>query len=219
MRCRGTAVVGLCASLALSLTACGRFQAASSVHTSTSASYTGQTLPPLATTSTLVAPGRRTNAPTPTTRAPRDRCDPPNYSTIDDPSGFRLILTIAPRQCLKHSDDFTLQLEIQNISKQPLQYDSNQSQFFDIYPEGDVSRPTWSDVSCRSREAHPPVGGPITLDPGEREVRAQATYPGSPNRSDREQCRILGGLHDAVAHLITANGSTIQSAPMPMTVS
>ena len=68
---------------------------------------------------------------------------------------------------MKKSDDFTLQLEVQNISKQPLQYDSNQSQFFDIFPEGDVSRPTWSDISCRSREAHPVTGGPITVEPGE----------------------------------------------------
>ena len=34
-----------------------------------------------------------------------------------------------------------------------------------------------------------------------RVVRAQALYPGPKTSATREQCRILGGNHEAVAHL------------------
>jgi hypothetical protein len=220
MRVRGTAAI--CVLAIVTAAGCGRFQAASSVRTTTSLEYTGETLPPLVTTTIAGRPGGPTAvavAPT-TTRPPRTRCDPPNTSTIDDPSGFRLILTVAPRQCVKKTDDLTLQLEIQNISKTPLQYDANQDQFFDIIPEGDANRATWTDASCRSRESRPVASpGPLTLEPGERQVRAQATYPGSKNRSDREQCRVLDGLHQAYARLVAADGRIIQSAPVYMTVS
>jgi hypothetical protein len=238
-RRRGIGTAAACALLVLT-TACGRFQAADSQKTTTSAGYTGQTLPPLDTTSTARRAGTGqggagggTAAPTPT-RAPRDRCAPPNQSVRDDPSGFRLILTVAPMQCVSKAADVTLQLEIQNIGKSPLQYDSNQDHFFDIQPEGDTSRASWSDRSCHGVEAHPVVGGPLTLQPGEREVRAKATYPGptSSSKAEREQCRTLDGLYDAVAQFewcppgSVTNGvcdrdkeATIVSAPMPMRVS
>lgn len=198
---------------------CSRFSTAGSDKPTTSTGYSNQTLPPLATTTPPPTFGASATAQRGVTPTTRDRCAPPNQSTIDDPSGFRLIFTIAPRQCVKQSDDFTLQLEIQNISKRPLQYDSNQRQFFAIFPQGDTNRPTWTDDQCRSTDVYPTQGGPITLAPGERVVRAQATYPGPKTDSNRERCRILGGQHVAVAQLVTADGKTIRSAGIDMTVS
>ena len=216
MRVWGAIVLAGC----LVFASCGRFSTASSEKPTTSTGYSTQTLPPLATTTPLPAALQRATTPprsaTPTTR---DRCAPPNQSTRDDPSGFRLIFTIAPRQCVKNTDDFTLQLEIQNITSHALQYDSNQRQFFNIYPQGDTNRPTWNDAQCQPRDFYPTQGGPITLSPGERVVRAQATYPGPKNQPNRDQCRILGGQHAAFAHLVTADGATVPSAGIDMTVS
>ena len=214
MRAWGAVIAACCL-----LVGCGRFTTASSEKATTSTAYSNQTLPPLPTTSAPPAAAGRTTTPRNVTPTTRDRCAPPNQSTIDDPSGFRLIFTVAPRQCVKRTDDFTLQLEIQNTTNHPLQYDSNQRQFFDIYPQGDTNRPTWTDAQCRASDIYPTQGGPIALNPGERVVRAQATYPGPKDQPNREQCRILGGQHEAFAHLVAADGTTIRSAGIDMTVS
>src|SRR5437870_3681345 len=139
----GTAIVAVLSLCGAS--ACGRFARSSpSSDTTSTARSSYETLPPLTGTSTT-GPGvfhQPTVAP-PTTA--KDRCAPPNRTVRDDPSGFRLVLVVAPRQCVSRGDDLQLELDIENISKQPLQYDTNQTQFFSINPEGDVSRPGWDD--------------------------------------------------------------------------
>jgi hypothetical protein len=222
-------VVALVALVAL--VSCGRFVRSTSMNTTTTGDSTVRTLAPLATVATT---GTVALSPPPAVRTAttRDRCAPPNQSVRDDPSGFRLILTIAPKQCVSRAADLSLQLEIENISRQPLQYDTNQTHFFDIIPEGDASRPSWSDTQCRGHEAHPPAGGPLTLAPGERVVRAQATYPGPKSEASRERCRVLEGSYVSQATFTwcppgsVVNGvcdpnksQTINSAPLLLYVS
>ena len=194
------------------LSGCGRFQTASSVSGPTTTTA-GGTLPPLAVVTTGPGVYHQTTAERVTTATTRDPCAPPNQSVLDDPSGFRLILTVAPRQCARASDDLTLQLDIQNMSHTALQYDTNQSHFFDMIPFNNASAPSWSDESCRTRAPSPTVGGPLTLAPGERVVRAQATYPAAKGGANREDCRNLKGAYDAMANLVWCPpGSVVNGA-------
>jgi hypothetical protein len=194
------------------LAGCGRFQTASSVSRTTSTAIVG-TLAPLSTATTLAGVYHPTTAGHANTATTRDPCAPPNQSVLDDPSGFRLILTVAPRQCARAGDDLTLQLEIQNTSHVALQYDTTQAHFFDMIPFNNPSAPSWSDESCRTRDAFPPAAGPLTLAPGQRVVRAQATYPAPKNVANREDCRNLKGAYDAIANLVWCpSGSTVNGA-------
>jgi hypothetical protein len=218
------------------LAGCGRFQRADSGAATTTGPRTVQTLPPLTTIAgtPTTAPHTTATAARPTaSTARRDPCAPPNQSVTDDPSGFRLILTVAPKQCVRQGEDLTLQLEIQNISKQPLQYDSNQTHFFDILPEaGNGNSSAWSDQHCRGTTGFPVNGGPLTLNPGEKAVRSSHVYPASKDRADREKCRTLGGHNLAYASLTwcppgsvvngmcdPAKSKSIVSSELPVTIS
>jgi hypothetical protein len=215
---RAVALVGI----ALAMSACGRFQRASDVEATTSTAAVYSSLPPLATTTTAARPGRTTS----TARPSADPCAPPNRSSVDDPSGFRLVVDVGDKRCYGARDDFTITLQIQNTTNKRLYYEPNQEGFFDIIPENNANSGSWSDRSCRTRVQNTVRrSGALVLEPGETATRASALYPAPKSQSNREDCRFLEGTYAVLASLVWCADDTCQatstahSAPVRIRVS
>ncbi|MBA3654643.1 MAG: hypothetical protein H0W70_10670 [Actinobacteria bacterium] len=205
MTARGAGAAAVLAAM-IAVSACGRFtRAGGDAAPTTTPSFT--TLPPLATTTTVA--GRRPTETTAVSAHPADPCAGPSRSSVDDPSGYRLVLTVGTKRCYRQAEDFTLTFEIKNLTAKPLYYAPNQDGFFDIIPEGNPNAPSWNDRGCRTRGQAPPgPTGAFTLAPGETATRATAVYPSSKSEANREQCRTLDGNYAVFANLASCTDET-----------
>lgn len=148
----------------------------------------------------VALPDQTTEAPTSTTptTAPRSPEAPQevrgprgfaNQTTRTDPSGFRVVLTLDGKLRYPASSDLKMQLDVDNVSKQTLRYDSNQTTYFQIQPTGGRSGPSWVNDQCDRKDQSGFKGPPVELEPGESITLNVATYPGE--RANRESCRNL----------------------------
>ena len=140
---------------------------------------------------TPTAPAATTPGQPPTTALPA------NQSVFEHRAeGFRLTLTVAGSLRYSSSEDITLDVEVENISDQPLQYDPNDLRNFVLRPPGS-DRVVWSDGNCRA--SHVPAAvrqRARTIGPKEH-IRFTDFYPGPPEQANRDDCRVPPGTYIA----------------------
>jgi hypothetical protein len=149
------------------------------------------TSPPV-TESTAANPQASQGGGAATTAPPR-----PTTAVRDDPSGFRLTLSIdGDGEYEAGSEAFTMKLEVRNTTREPKRYDPNQQSYFVMTGPG-----RWRDTDCGPRK--PGGERPATLGPGQT-VTFTARYPGPTDRLDKgDSCRrpageyFLGGGFEA----------------------
>jgi hypothetical protein len=184
---------------------CGRYVAASKVRhtTATTAEENAvgervviPTTAPVATVSAPVATAASAvvHSPTPVHRAanaPRDFCSGPNRRdpvNVEhrDASGLRLTLTVGDKLCFAPNEAASFELDVENISRHIIEYDTSQLSHFVMRPVG--RGVIWRDHSCGQFDdaAHSgrPATGPFALEPGER-VQFVVDYPGDDDAKAR----------------------------------
>lgn len=154
---------------------------------------------------------------------------PANQTTRTDPSGFRVVLTLDGRLRYSASANLKMQLDVDNVSKQELKYDSNQVTYFQITPAGS-NNVLWRNDQCDERDESGFRSPPVGLAPGESITLNLATYPGT--RSNRESCRVLKpGQYRLIGYVLwcteaaiengicnQSKATTVTSAPIPFVI-
>lgn len=136
--------------------------------------------------------------------ASRSQAGPANQTTLDHPTGLRLILTVSGRLRYSADSDLVFSLVVRNMGRAPVRYDSNQDLSFAMYADGH-SEPAWTDRTCdwKLRYGAPPQTGPLQLEPGE-EVSFVEEYPVGPGGRnvdvgpDPDSCRVPPGRYRVV---------------------
>ena len=189
----------------LTLTACGRFarsdQAREPRPPENAEVGAGVDVPAGSTTAVPVTTVRKSQSTAPQPAAPSAQAPtttlPANQTVFEHRAeGFRLTLTVAGSLRYSRTEDITLDVEVENISKQPLQYDPNDLRNFVLRPPGS-DRVVWSDGNCRA--SHVPAAvrqRARTIGPNEH-IKFTDFYPGPPEQANRDDCRVPPGTYVA----------------------
>lgn len=143
--------------------------------------------------------------PAPTPAPGRPAQGPRNVSVRNDPSGFRLTLTVADAIRFQTESAITLELRYENRSGRILVVDSDPQVSFVIRDKSGADR--WRDADCRAQGSTGPDDTPgYGLAPGET-ARTVGRYPFEdrfPRQQetfDAQRCKLPAGSYDVFGAL------------------
>lgn len=155
-------------------------QVGADVHLATTTSVPPTTAAPTTVAARAAAPlAVRTTTTTPVPFCqgrPATPGGPVNARSRTDASGLKVTIVV-DKLCFDASEPIQFEVDIDNVSNKPLQYDSSRYVTVRVVPSSGAAAPSWTDMDCKgpgAAGAPPPPA--LTIDPGEHVVFQTPTY-------------------------------------------